>query len=143
MKKRLLSIISVILLMASVLCFASCGSSKIDKEGLWANATYLEDKEFGSGSKTVVVEVKIADKSVNFTIHTDKATVGEALTEHNLIAGDEGPYGLYVKVVNGITADYDVDQSYWSFSINGEMALTGVDSTVIDEKATYQWVYTK
>ena len=40
-----------------------------------------------------------------FEIHTDKATVGEALTELGLIAGEEGQYGLYVTEVNGIAAE--------------------------------------
>ena len=63
--------------------------------------------------------------------------------EHGLIAGEEGDYGLYVKVVNGITADYDVDQSYWAFYIDGDYAMSGVDTTAITEGVTYQLVYTK
>ena len=63
--------------------------------------------------------------------------------EHKLIEGDEGPYGLYIKKVNGITADYDVDKSYWGFYINGEYATTGVDTTKITEGATYKLEYTK
>ena len=66
-----------------------------------------------------------------FEIHTDKTVVGEALLELELIAGDMGDYGLYVKVVNGITADWDVDGTYWAFYINGEYGMTGVDTTEI------------
>ena len=54
-----------------------------------------------------------------------------------------GEYGLYIKKVNGILADYSVDMSYWSFYINGEMASTGVDGAKIDETAVYSLVYTK
>lgn len=115
----------------------------IEKTGLWKDAVYLTDTELGHGSKNVVVEVKSDDQSVKFTIHTDKLTVGDALLESNLIAGDESEYGLYVKTVNGITADYDVDQSYWAFYIDGEYASTGVDSTDISESSVYQLVYTK
>jgi len=50
-----------------------------------------------------------------FEIHTEKETVGEALVELGLIAGEESEYGLYVKTVNGITADYDKDGVYWRF----------------------------
>ena len=89
------------------------------------------------------MEVKAEEKSVTFTVHTDKDTVGAALIEHGLIAGDEGQFGLYVKYVNGMLADYDIDQTYWSFYINGEMAMTGVDGTPITEGETYQLVYTK
>lgn len=76
-------------------------------------------------------------KETQFIIHTDKETVGEALLELELIAGDESEYGLYVKTVNGVTADYDTDGTYWAFYDNGEYAQTGVDSTVIKEGGSY------
>ena len=113
------------------------------KDGLWENAVYLQDTEFGSGSKTAVVEVSVEDQIVTFTVHTDADTVGAALLEHELIDGEEGAYGLYVKVVNGITADYDVDKSYWAFYVDGEYASTGVDTTQIAENAVYRLEYTK
>lgn len=141
MKKTFKSTISFILAIVLVLSFVAC--NKVDATGLWENATYLNDTEFGNGNKTITVEVKVEDQSVVFTIHTDKDTVGAALIEHDLIAGDEGAYGLYVKVVNGITADYDIDQSYWALYIDGEMAMTGVDGTDITEGAVYQLVYAK
>ena len=78
-------------------------------------------------------------KETAFEIHTDKATVGEALLELGLIEGEEGAYGLYVKKVNGITADYDVDQTYWAFYVNGEYGMTGVDVTNIEAGATYSF----
>lgn len=75
----------------------------------------------------------------SFEIHTEKETVGDALLELGLIDGDEGDYGLYVKTVTGITADYDVDQTYWAFYINDEYAQTGVDSTNITPGDTYSF----
>ena len=94
--KKFLSL--VILIIAIFLC--ACSShSKID---LWENATFTEDTVLGNGSKTITVEVTAKEKSITFTIKTDKETVGDALKEHNLISGEEGAYGLYVKKVNGI-----------------------------------------
>lgn len=75
----------------------------------------------------------------SFEIHTDKTTVGEALLDVDLITGETSEYGLYVKTVNGITADYDADQTYWAFYVNGEYATAGVDSTTIEEGATYSF----
>ncbi|MBE6693088.1 MAG: DUF4430 domain-containing protein [Ruminococcaceae bacterium] len=118
-------------------------SSEIEKTGVWENATYLSDKEFGNGEKTLVVEVKAEEKLVTFTVKTDKATVGEALQEQGIVEGEQGQYGLYIKKVNGITADYDIDQSYWAFYINGEYAMSGVDTTEITEGAVYKLEYTK
>ena len=63
--------------------------------------------------------------------------VGEALQELNLIDGEEGEYGLFVKTVNGITADYDTDGVYWAFYVNGEYATSGVDVTQITEGDSY------
>ena len=71
------------------------------------------------------------------TVKTDKKMVGEALLDEKILEGDMGDYGLYVKKVNGIAADYDVDQTYWAFYINGEYAMTGVDSTEIQAGNTY------
>ncbi len=130
--------------MVCILGISSCGCAKTEKPtGLWEKATYLEDTQFGEGEKTAVVEVKAEDKTVTFTLKTDKATVGEALLEHDLIQGEEGDYGLYVKTVNGITADYDVDASYWAFYQDGEYATAGVDLTEITEGVTYKLEYTK
>ena len=115
----------------------------VDATGLWEDATHRRDMEFGKGEKTAIVEVAVADETITFTIHTDKDMLGDALVEHDLIEGEESAFGLYVKKVNGITADFDVDQSYWALYINGEMAMTGVDSTPIKEGEIYRLAYTK
>ena len=141
MKRTIKSAISVVFALVFIFALVSCNTA--ESTNVWENATYLQDKEFGSGAKTAIVEVKAEDQLVTFTVKTDKETVGEALLEHGLIAGEQGPYGLYVKSVNGITADYDVNQAYWAFYINGEFAMTGVDQTKIAEGETYQLVYTK
>lgn len=72
-----------------------------------------------------------------FEIHTDAATVGDALSELGLIEGEESEYGLYVKTVNGITADYDTDGKYWAFYVDDAYAQTGVDATEITDGAHY------
>ena len=65
--------------------------------------------------------------------------MGEALQELELIDGEEGPYGLYVKTVNGITADFDKYKEYWAFYIDGEYAMSGVDKTEIEAGSTYSF----
>jgi Flp pilus assembly pilin Flp len=140
MKSNMKRVLAMLLALMLIAALVSCNK---DEKGVWENAIYTEDQTFGDGAKTVVVEVKAQEKTVTFTIKTDKDTVGAALLEHGLIAGDEGPYGMYVKVVNGMSADYDVDQRYWAFYANGEISMTGVDVTAITEGATYRMVYSK
>lgn len=94
----------------------------------------------GDGQTVFTFNVTDADgNETNFEIHTDKETVGDALLELDLIAGEDSEYGLYVKTVNGITADYDKDQTYWAFYVNGEYAQTGVDSTNVTAGDTYSF----
>ena len=142
MKK--ISNVSISIILALTLCMLciSCGGNKEDKD-IWETAIYTEDTTVGSGSKSVIVQVVAEEKSVTFTVNTDAETVGGALSENELIAGENGPYGLYVKEVNGIIADYNVNQSYWSFYKDGEYMQTGVDKTEFSDGEHYELVYTK
>ena len=140
--KQIKSTISVVLAIICLFSLVACGNS-VDKTGLWEKATYTKDTQLGEGTKTVTVQVKAEEQIITFTVKTDKDTVGAALLENNLIAGEQGDYGLYIKVVNGITADYDKDKSYWAFYVDGEYATSGVDTTKITEGVTYQLAYTK
>ena len=112
-------------------------NDKIPAEGLWATAIYRNDETLGEGEKSFTLTVKAGEQSINLTVNTNKSTVGDALTELGLLEGEDGQYGLFVKKVNGILADYDVDQTYWALYINGEYAMTGVDSTDIVNGTTY------
>ena len=94
------------------------------------------------GEKTFTFQVRDLEGTVvgDFKITTERAMVGEALLDEGLIEGENGPYGLYVKTVNGITADYDTDGTYWAFYIGGddrEYAMTGVDATPIEDGGVY------
>lgn len=122
---------------------ASATAQGESANGLWANAKYTEDTEVGQGSITVKVKVMAGEKAVTITIHTSNEHLGGALLENDLAAGDESEYGLFIKSVNGISADYDKDRSWWAISKDGEMLTTGADSTVIADGENYELVYTK
>ncbi len=99
-----------------------------------------EKTVLGEGAVQFLFNVTHKDGSVKqFEINTDKKTVGEALLDLKLIAGDDGEYGLYVKTVDGETLGYDKDQMYWAFYENGNYASKGVDQTEITAGATYEF----
>ena len=100
-----------------------------------------ETKAAGTSFTFVVTDLE--GKETSFDITTQKATVGEALLDQGLIEGEDGEYGLYVTTVNGVSADWDKDQTYWAFYIDGEYAMTGVDATEVTAGATYSMVLTK
>ena len=144
-KKQLLKLFScllcVVLIAAMALTATGCKRNKTNTEA--PRATVDEDgisseNVLGTGeTKFFFSVIDTEGKETIFEIHTNKKIVGEALEELNLISGEVGDYGLYVKTVNGTTVDYDKDGKYWAFYIGGEYAVTGVDSTEITAGSTY------
>lgn len=114
-------------------------TSDSEQSGTEAQETIEKEVQvLGEGqSKFLFTVVDKDGNETNFEIHTDKENVGEALLDLELIAGEDSEYGLFVKEVNGITADYNVDQTYWAFYVDGEYAMSGVDTTVIEEGKAY------
>lgn len=142
MKKTGVIIISLLIVVAVGLFFLPEKKTP-NSEKMMENAVNTESTVLGDGDKILYLSVIVGDKCIDFTIKTDKNIVGDALKEHNLIEGEEGAYGIYIKKVNGIEADYDKDQSYWSFEKDGEAMLTGVDSTEFKDGENFELVYTK
>ena len=128
------------LALVVLVLFTACTVEKVSPEGRWADASYLSDTELGKGSKTVVVTVKAGENEVSFTIHSDKTYLGDALLEHKLIEGDQSEFGIYIKKVNGIVADYDIDKTYWGFYKNGEMMMVGVSAAEFADGEHYELV---
>lgn len=94
------------------------------------------------GAKTITLQVVHKDGSQKeFTVSTDAEYLGEALKREELIAGDEGEYGLYVKTVDGETVD-DANQEWWCLTKDGEMPSSGVDTTPIADGETYVFTLT-
>ena len=83
------------------------------------------------GGKTIAVQVVLLDgESSDYTIQTDEEYLRGALESIDLIEGSESEYGLFVTTVNGVTVD-DSKQQWWCFTQDGEMLMTGVDTTPI------------
>ena len=132
--KLFASVLCMVLIVAMALSMTACtntGSNDAANAGSEAEQPVEQSFTF-----------EVVDKDGNtetFNITTDKATVGEALLEEGLIAGEVGQYGLYVTEVNGIVADYNVDQTYWAFYVDGAYASSGVDTTDVVNGATYSF----
>ena len=142
--------------LSFILCLALIAAIALTAMGCDQAKTPETPETTVAGDETAALTVKgegatlfyfnVVDKDGNetkFEIHTDKTIVGDALLELGLIAGEEGPYGLYVKTVNGITADYNVDGTYWAFYVGDDYGMTGVDLTEIQAGATYAFKVSK
>lgn len=110
---------------------------------LWETATYLQDVTLGEGATTIDVEVEAGEQSITVTINTDATTLEDALKSVDLIDGEESEFGLYIKVVNGIVADYDIDGYYWAMFKDGEYLMEGANKTAITTGDNYELVRMK
>jgi len=124
--KRVLSLILCMVLIAAMALFTGCSGK--------------DEPVADVSTKSFTFIVVDADgNEETFEVTTDADTVGEALLDEGLIAGEESQYGLYVKTVNGLTVDYDRDGAYWSFYVDGEYAMSGADTTEIEDGQTYSF----
>jgi len=152
--RRLICLLLVVLLAAAALTLTGCKerSKTEDKKTETTSSTETASseekddarKQLGEGDTVFYFDVTFSDGSTSsYEIHTDRDTVGDALTDTKLVEGEVGDYGLYVTTVDGETLDWDADNMYWAFYENGEYAMTGVDTTEITDGATYSFVATK
>lgn len=122
--------------------FASSDSTGDALSPLWERAQYTEDCEIGSGAHSARITVQIGERKVTITVKSDKTNLAEMLTESKLVEGEEGSYGLYIKRVNGILADYDADKAFWSLQQNGTPTALGASSITVADGDAYELVYT-
>ena len=139
-KKFTSLLLCMMLIVAMAFTTTGCNEKSNNDTSQTTKDNISEPTILGEGENSFLFVV--VDKEGNqtaFDISTDKKIVGEALLDLGLIEGEAGPYGLYVKTVNGITADYETDQTYWAFYVNDEYATSGVDTTDITWGYTYSF----
>ncbi len=134
--RKMLSLIACIVLIAAMaLCTTGCSDNTTPET---PDISQLPATVVGEGETVFYfIAVDLDGKMTKYEVHTNETTVGAALLGVELIAGDPGPYGLYVKTVNGVTLDWDTHGKYWSLLIDGEYSLNGVDTVDIVPGTTY------
>ncbi|MBQ3588943.1 MAG: DUF4430 domain-containing protein [Clostridia bacterium] len=141
MKRLLIISLTLLMLIMSSLMIVSC----VDKDGGGqGDMLYTEDTTLGTGDTTFTLIVEhINDKKITFTINTNEAILSNALTGVGILEGHDSTYGLYIDSVNGVTHDFNVDQTYWAIYEGDEYAQTGIDGITIVNGATYKLVASK
>ena len=99
-----------------------------------------------AGSKSITIEVVDNQAArVTYSLTTDAQFLLQAMEEAEglTFSGEEGPYGMMIHTVNGVTADYNADASYWSFSVNGEYCNYGVSEQPVSDGDAFAITYTR
>lgn len=97
------------------------------------------------GSKSITIEVVNKEQeSTNYQLKTDAEYLRQAMEEAEglTFSGTESEYGMMVDTVNGETADYSVDSSYWAFYVNGDYCNNGIDTQPVVDGDAFSIVYT-
>ena len=95
------------------------------------------------GTKTFTVTVVHADgTSKDFTYSTDEEYLGAVLEAEGLIAGTDSEFGLMIDTVDGERAVWEESGAYWALYVGEEYAMTGADTTPVNDGDTFKLVYT-
>ena len=97
------------------------------------------------GSKNITIEVvNSKEESKVYELKTDAEYLLGAMEEAEGLTfeGEEGEYGMSIMTVNGETADFNVDASYWSFYVNDEYCNYGVSEQPVEDGDAFAIVYT-
>lgn len=95
------------------------------------------------GAKALTVTVVHGDSSQKeFQIHTDAEYLEGALTENNIVSGEDSEYGLFITTADGETVD-ESKQQWWCITKSGEMLTTGAGETVIADGESYELTLTE
>lgn len=128
MKNKKMVVSAVALIAAAVLML-----------GLW----FTTRQQAVEGAKAISVTVVHKDGSQkDFHYHTDAEYLGDVLLEEKLAEGEVSTYGLMISSVDGETADWSKDQSYWAIFIGEDYATTGADGIALTDGGIYSLVYT-
>jgi len=104
-----------------------------------AGGLYLKFKpQATEGEKEVTIVVVHGDQTEKtFQYHTDAEYLVEVLKENELVSGEEGEYGLFIKTADGETADESKKQ-WWCITKGGEQVNTSADQTPIADGEQFE-----
>ena len=101
------------------------------------------------GAKEYTLEV-VDDQgnSKVYTARTDQEYLRGAMDELAAAgdfsySGEESQYGIMILTVNGVTADYNKDGSWWGIYVNGNMGEYGADSQPVNDGDGFVLLYEK
>jgi hypothetical protein len=140
MKQKQLKSVLPLFLIAVIAVTAIFSLTACNQEPALAKAMFIFEL-IEDGQAAYEVEI-IEDNVTMFNVKTTPAMVGTVLLELGIIDGEVSQFGLMVKTVDGLYADFNETGAYWQFQLDGEFSMTGVDSTEIQEGVTYAFVYT-
>ena len=131
-------LLAILLVLTMVISLATGCAPAQDAEK--TQGTTAGDTAGDAQIQTFTVEVTHKDGTVKtFTYPVSDDNLGAILVENGLAIESESP-GMY-NTIDGETADWSVDQSYWCFYIGDEVAFKGMNDTAVKAGDVFKLVY--
>ena len=93
------------------------------------------------GEKTFTLTVVHSEGSKEFTITTEEEFLAPALMAEGIINDEGVETGMYF-TVDGETASWEENQSYWAIYVGDTYATEGLNTLVIEDGGVYKLEYT-
>lgn len=133
MKKILAILLMLTLLVSVVACTADTPDTPNTTDTTGTTAATAEKLSF----TVVVVHADKTEKTFEYEAEAGK--LGAFLEEEGLIIGSGD--GMF-HTADGEKADWNENQSYWGFYVDGQYAMKGIYDTDIESGKTYKLEYT-
>lgn len=89
------------------------------------------------GAKSITIEIiDDAQNSTVYEVNTDAEFLAEAMEDAEGLefSGYEDPaYGLTITTINGVTADFNTGNAYWSYYVNDDYCNYGASSQPVED----------
>ena len=103
------------------------------------DATIVDTKSVGTGSKTITVSV-VNDKNeaTLYTVKTDAEMLDRALLDNGIVEGEVGQYGLFITSAGGLVAE---GNGWWGVYVGDRRTDTGVSFIKVTDGGAYAIAY--
>ncbi len=110
--------------------------------GIWLTSQLDAPRSPDEGAiKFSVIVVHSDGSEKTFKYETNGGKLGDFLKETGLAIESDSP-GLY-NIIDGETADWSVDQSFWNFYVDDALVNYGMNDATITDGTVYKLVYTR
>ena len=139
-KKMIIATVALVVVIAALLAvYFLVGPGKKVDSGATVGTDPAGSTIVGCSFTVEVVHGDGTERSFSYTTDADK--LGAFLEAEGLIEAEGVDDGMF-NTVDGEKADWNVNESWWNFQINGESAMVGIYDTTIEDGAVYKLIYT-
>ena len=135
--KVLMTFLAAALILSSLIVLSACG----EKGGDVSSTGTPSPSSVSSEAEKISITFKIIKdgETKEFAIKTDEKYLANALVDEGLVEyANDG----YYNTIDGITADFSKDKSWWCVTVGGKSSMLGMNEIELKNGGSYEATYT-